>query len=189
LYGQAGVWELGLNTSGSYNMNNRTETFSGSAAPDNQQLINLGFTVFAKYYVLNGFHLGAYFDYSTGIHYDNTGAFQAATHTLLLTVTPGYAIRISPNFLIDLSLKAGGAINFYWFPSWNTLFDAALGGEIMCLFPVFEHVVIGCGYTFLYYLTPLQSITVYSSSLGYSHGTMQGNVIANIVKFQISFYF
>ena len=139
VYADRGTLELGMNGNGGV-INSSTSGTTPTGFP--ATTYSLTGTLFAKYFLIKGLHLGGAFLGMGNLQYDSTDALVGGSGNMTLLGEVGYTLQITPALQIDVTGGGGVTTVFYTFtPLWSPTFL----GQAMLLFPVGENAVIGVG--------------------------------------------
>jgi len=144
IYGNKGTLEIGLTGSAGSTALSGTIKVNGSTQatyPSTNYLANM--SLFAKYFLIEGFHIGGALQAQGNLGYDNSGTLQNGGGNFGLFGQAGYTFRLSPIVQLDLTGGLGEMAEFY--SSWTPFWCFTLMAQPMLLFPIGQNAVIGVG--------------------------------------------
>ncbi len=143
-YGDPGTLEIGAsgsvgtaNMSGTILVNGATQ----ASYPTTTFLTNL--SVFTKYFLLSGVHVGGSLQAQANLQYDESSTLVGGSGNVGVFAQAGYTLRLTPMVQLDLTGGLGEMAEFY--QSFTPFWCFTVMAQPMLLFPIGQNAVLGIG--------------------------------------------
>ena len=120
-----------------------TELINGSSQTFPVTINSANFSLFAKYFLLKGFHVGGAVQGAMDMEYDSSSTLKSGQGSLGIFGQAGYTFRLSPILQLDLTGGLGEMAEFY--QSYTPFWCFTVMAQPMLLFPIGQSAVVGVG--------------------------------------------